>query len=144
MLKLGFSKRRTGQIGIEFLSVAAVLLAIVAVLAGLSFLLFSDSVATSQTNDAVLSLTNSINHVYRQGTGNAVTVRITLPQNLKTSFVGGLSGKEIGFTLATTFGDQNFFSYTDANVAGSLPIIPGTFLIRTASQDLNVWVQQVG
>lgn len=135
---------KKAQVGIEFLSIAAVLLAIVAVLAGLSFLLFSDSVATSQTNDAVRSLSNAVNHVYRQGKGNAVTTKIVLPQNITASIVGGLTQKEIGFTLRTTFGDQNFYVYTDANITGSLPSSAGTFVIRSLSQDANVLVQQVG
>ncbi|MBU0636134.1 hypothetical protein KKE06_03855 [Candidatus Micrarchaeota archaeon] len=134
-MPLGLGKKR-GQVSFEFLVLVGFILVFIAIIASVAFMIFSDSFTSQQTTDAVQILEKSVNHVYGLGAGNVVVISITLPGTVSDSFVGGLSGKELGFTATTLAGDQNYWIQTDSTVTGFLPTASGTFSIRVRA-DVN-------
>ncbi len=137
-------KKAAGQIAIEFLLLAVFLLAIITIVGGFSLLFFSDSVSNSQVRDALRVLQTGVNHVYGMGPGNTVVVSVSLPQNVLDSNVGGLSGKELAFTVAGFGGNQSYWAMTDANVIGTIPSSLGTFSVRVTSDVNHVLLALVG
>lgn len=137
--KAGFSGvfgNSAGQASIEFLMLTIILLAFISILGGLAFITFSDSSATNLVQDSLRVLRTAVNHANALGPGNAVVVSINLPGPVKNSAVGGVSGKELIFTLSTGTGDRNYWVSTDTNVVGSLPKSAGLFSVRIVA-DVN-------
>jgi hypothetical protein len=127
----------------EYLVLAVLLLAFIAILGGAAFILFSDSFASNQVYDSLRSLQTAVNHVNGLGPGNSVVVSVSLPPSILDSNVGGVSGKELVFVVAGINGNQSFWIETDANVFGSLPKTQGTFSMRISSDVNGVFVQDV-
>lgn len=134
---------RFAQVSVEFLILSIVLLGFIAIVAGIAFTIFSDSFSNNQVQDSLRTLQTSVNHVYGLGAGNAVVVSVSLPQTVFDSFVGGLSGKELGFTVSAANGDQNLFVWTDANLTGSLPSVAGKYSVRVISDVNSVIIQPI-
>lgn len=135
---------KPGQVSVEFLLLAGVLLLLVLILGGFSLFVFSDSSSSNQIQNSLRSLQTAVNHVNALGPGNSVVVLISLPSTVQRGFVGGLSGKELVLLATTQSGDQNFFVYTDANVFGSIPGSLGSYSVRVSSDYNGVSLQTLG
>ncbi len=140
MGRLCFSR---GQNSLEVLVLTVALLFFVAVIGGTSFIMFTDSVSSNMISDSLRNLQSGVGQVYALGPHNALIVSVSLPNTVRSSFVGGLSGSEFGFDVDGSLGSQRFFAYTDVNVTGQLPSAGGNYRVKIESVGSRVFVSVV-
>ena len=89
-------RSRKGQVGIEYMVLAGVLLLAVGAIFGYSLLTSQSAIRFDKTRNAVQSLARCADQAHALGAGSKIYVEIDLPENI-TGFV--LSGQVIKYYL---------------------------------------------
>jgi hypothetical protein len=120
------------QASVEYLTLFGSILIIVALLAGYSLVVYSETIAGSQIQSALDKTTVAAKNVYSIGEGNSLVIEITLP-----SGVNEFTANEKHLLIrATTFStNSSTISEFDFNVSGSLPTSQGTYDIEVKNVD---------
>ncbi|PIU21351.1 MAG: hypothetical protein COT15_02755 [Candidatus Diapherotrites archaeon CG08_land_8_20_14_0_20_34_12] len=125
-----------GQVATEYLFLMAVLLGIIAIIAGYSFLTYQETVKMQNLNSSLNALGNAAKYVKATGSGNSILTKIILPEGITSSNISG--GK---ITIARNGTD--FTNTLDFNLSGTLPIEQGVYTIRVYATDNNVSFQAI-
>ncbi len=132
--------RQQGQVGVEYLSITAFLLAAVGIIFVVALATYYDASTTFASKQAVEALVNGADQVSGLGNGSVLFVDVTFPNDVKTVFVNPLYAKELVLTVGSTFGDKNF--YTDATAflewTPSNTFNPGKHVYCVKSVDGNI------
>ncbi len=110
------------QASLEQLVVIAAGLAFVGVALFIAVNYSADSLNVSQSQDAVERLSAAANHVYALGPNSKEYVDVYLSQGILSTNV---SGKRVLLSIGTSGGKSDIFSYTNAQLVGSIPAYRG-------------------
>ncbi|MBT4870473.1 MAG: class III signal peptide-containing protein [Candidatus Diapherotrites archaeon] len=130
---------KRGQVAIEYMVLIGVLLTLVAFLSGYAFMVYNETISSSQFKSSTKSLADTINNVYYLGNGNSIAVDFVIPSNV-TSIE--FNNTQI-VTHINSFGvDSKSTVFVDTNVFGNIPIVIGTHkvLVKNINGDVNVFI----
>lgn len=126
----------------EYLVLTAFLLVVAIILFAYSFFVLVENSKISVALSSVRSLATASDQVSVLGPGNAVIVRISLPDNVES--VTAL-GKGINFRLNQLSGQADVTEYTIADITpASLPAGFGVYDVKVEAGDQNVTLSVVG
>jgi len=114
------------QVALEYLLVVGFGLAVVIPVFYYSIIYSSESVMTSQAQDAVNTLAKNADYVYSLGSGSSAKVTITIPQKVLNTTI---QDKFILIQLKLSSGITDIKAMAKANLTGSIPNTPGTYNI---------------
>ena len=127
-------KGARAQSSMEYLMLLSFILGITIVLI-LLFQTYSqdtmDTIRMKQVDQLARKLIDSAEKVYYLGEPSKITVKATLPSNVKSVNIGN---KEIFFVMSTSQGDNELVYVTNINVTGSLPVNEGVYEIFVESK----------
>jgi uncharacterized protein (UPF0333 family) len=118
---------KQAQASIEYLMLVGVSLLIIALLAGYSFMVYSQTASNHEIQSTAKELRNAINSVYSLGEGNSVVVQITLPQNISNVTIGN---NYLIFETVDLGQKSSSLEEFDANLSGSIPSVWGVYQIQ--------------
>jgi len=125
-----------GQVATEYLLAMAVLLGIIAIIAGYSFLTYQETVKMQNISNSLNALGNAAKYVHAAGSGNSILTKIILPEGITSTLVSGNK-------ITVTWKGVEFANSLDFNLSGTLPITDGTYAIRVYANDNNVAFQAI-
>lgn len=129
------------QTAIEYMFVVIFGLAVVIPVFYYSLIYSSESVVTSQAQEAVNTLAKTADYVYALGEGSSSQVLITIPQKVVNSSV---QGKFIVLQLKLASTTSDIKANTKANVSGTIPIEAGSYKLFLNMTKNDVKIQKVG
>lgn len=134
LMKKCFNKK--GQIAMEYVISMGVLLAVVAVITGYSFLTYAETVKIQSLNTSLDALGNAAKYVHAAGSGNSILTKIKMPEGVVSSSV-------LGNKLIINWKGSDFTYALDFNLSGSLPIAEGVYIMRVYANDASVAFQAI-
>lgn len=124
-----------GQAGLEQMLVAAVGIAVIILVFALAYSYSNDNVKTSQGKDAADKIAKAADYINLLGTDSRTTVEINMPTGVR--FVN-VSGNRLHFRIALSSGEADIFVNTQANLSGTVPVIPGGQRVVVTSLGSNM------
>jgi hypothetical protein len=128
------AKNMHAQSSMEYLMLLAFILGITIVLV-LIFQTYSqdtmDTIRMKQVDQLGRKLVDSVEKVYYLGEPSKITLKASLPSNVKSVSIGN---KEIFFVMSTAQGNNELVYVTNINVTGSLPVNEGVYQIFVESK----------
>jgi len=127
-----FLKNSKGQVATEYLMLVGICLLIIAGVSGYAFTQYQDTISSSQTKEAILGIKEAVNNVYALGNGNALIIKISIPNNI-SSFTASENALRI---TTSTFGSLvESTEVVDTNVSGVLPTLAGQYDILVSNNN---------
>lgn len=127
-----FDSEKKGQVSIEYLVLVGVSLVIIALLSGYSFVMYSQTIANNQANNALVSLSSAVNEVYSLGEGNSVVTTISRPSGI-TNFTA--TGNALIIETNIFGASSTDIFELDSNISGTLPINQGIYDIEVKNSN---------
>ena len=106
-----------GQVSLEQLFITALGITFVAIMFFLSIVMSGDTVRSIQASDTVERIVRAADLVYAMGPGSQTSIEVLMPDNIR---VINLSGSQVLIRISTTSGDTDVFSYSRAQLNGTL------------------------
>jgi hypothetical protein len=130
-----------GQVSIEYLTIVAFMLVVVAVLSIYSFSYLGQTISIQKGQNATDKIANAADSVAALGSGSTAIIRVELPSGVQSA---SITGRQITLTIQTGAGLNAVSSYTDANLSQtSFSTQAGFHNLSIASSDSNVVVTEV-
>ncbi len=130
-----------GQVGVEYLTIVALMLVALAAMFMFSFSMYTDTVKIGELKNSLNALDSGITQAISLGSGTTLFADILLPSDIVSVTI---TGREISYTVATSGGNTDVYVTTAAeNVSGSMPTTPGTHTIKIVSVGRAVELSEV-
>ena len=118
---------KKGQIGVEYLSLAAFVITMITLGLILAVVFLNYNSEVVRADDVGKTIMNIVNEVHAAGPGAVKEIILIIPGDINSTI---LDKKTIGWIINVGVGDFNAVKTVDANVVGSLPTTSGTHTIR--------------
>ncbi|MFH0714740.1 MAG: hypothetical protein V1847_02960 [Candidatus Diapherotrites archaeon] len=128
---------KKGQVGVEYLSITAFLLAAVGIIFVAALATYYDASVSFAAKQSIAVLTNASDQVSGLGNGSELFVEVSFPDGVKSV---NASQKTLSLVVAAPWGDQEYYSNTQAflNPVSSFSFNAGTHIVRVRLVDGNV------
>ncbi len=120
-------KNIRAQASVEYLTLFGTILIIVALLAGYSLVIYSETLASNQIGSSIKKVEIAAKNVYSLGEGNSLVIEISLPSGVNAFEA---VNKHILVEANTFSAVASSIAEFDFNVSGSLPTSEGTYDIE--------------
>ena len=131
-------KRKKSQVSIEYLSIMGFIALITIPLLTIYFTSVqntNDEIRSRQALQIARKISDSAESVYFLGEPSQTTIKVYIPQNIKSA---ALNGREVVFSLKTKDGTSDIVQLSSVNMTGQLPATSGIHLITIKAQSNNV------
>lgn len=135
------ASRKKAQVGIEYLILVSVLLAIIIIGVSFAWLVYNNAIANSSMLDSVQNLKQTANYVNALGPGSSLIAEINLP----TGVLGGMAKKNsIDYNVQIGSGPWYYNAQVDGNISETpLPTTAGGHRLRVSMVNGIIVIQEV-
>jgi hypothetical protein len=130
---------KNGQVAIEYIAIAGVILAILIPLFYFSFNTTNETITESQAEDAVFSLASAANEVYALSPGSKREVWVQIPGGTNSVII---QENEISLNIHIAGRVSDYVAFTKPTVIGTIPLDRGTHRIYV--ELLSSGIVQIG
>ncbi|HIH20114.1 TPA: T9SS type A sorting domain-containing protein [Candidatus Micrarchaeota archaeon] len=128
----GGSKSKA-QATIEYVTILILLLVALAPLLYLGYRDLVTKNSAAQAIAVVKQIASTVDQVRAQGQGSRIIMRVQMPENIESAF---LNRSEVFIRIYSIDGQLSDISAnTNANLTGSLPVVPGVYFINVTMLD---------
>jgi len=125
---------KKSQVSVEYITLTAFLIMILAIVFIYAQIALQDSVTVSRISSAVKKIASAAEQAYALGPGTKLIVEVEFPQNIQNITI---SENEINANVSISSGTTQIYEYTDAKLTGSITPYAGL-------QQIPILVQQNG
>ncbi|MBT4539465.1 hypothetical protein HOI26_01650 [Candidatus Woesearchaeota archaeon] len=130
---------KNGQVAIEYIAIAGVILAILIPLFYFSFNTTNETITESQAEDAVFSLASAANEVYALSPGSKREVWVQIPGGTNSVII---QENEISLNIHIAGRVSDYVAFTKPTIVGTIPLDKGTH--RISVELLSSGIVQIG
>ncbi|RLE41996.1 hypothetical protein DRJ19_04895, partial [Candidatus Woesearchaeota archaeon] len=123
-----------GQVSIEYITLTAFLIMVLAVVFIYAQIALQDSLTVGRASAAIKKIASAAEQAYALGPGTKLIVEVEFPQNIQNIKI---SDNEINANVSISSGTTQIYEYTDAKLTGSITPYAGL-------QQIPILVQRNG